>query len=82
MNPKTLFFSKFVKILILFVFPLFDSFLLILVLENPNVHVQALTLRILVRNALKNERVNFGVQQLPLFNLLKPNELDWRVCHS
>ena len=27
-------------------------------------------------------RANFGVQQLPLFNLLEPEELDWRVCLS
>ena len=26
---------------------------------------------------LRNERENFGVQQLPLFNLLTPEELDW-----
>ena len=26
---------------------------------------------------LENVRENFGVQQLPLFNLLKPEELDW-----
>ena len=31
---------------------------------------------------LRNERANFGVQQLPLLNLLIPEELDWRVCHS
>ena len=36
-----LFFSKFVKMLFLSIFSLFDSFLLILVLENPNVLVQA-----------------------------------------
>ena len=28
------------------------------------------------------ERANFGVQQLPLFNLLEPVELDWQVCLS
>ena len=27
----------------------------------------------------QNERENFGVQQMPLFNLLKPEELDWPV---
>ena len=26
---------------------------------------------------LRHERENFGVQQLPLFNLLTPEELDW-----
>ena len=30
----------------------------------------------------KHERENFGVQQLPLFNLLEPEELDWRIRHS
>ena len=30
----------------------------------------------------KNARANFGVQQLPLFNLLEPEELDWQVCLS
>ena len=30
----------------------------------------------------KNARANFGVQQLPLFNLLGPEELDWQVCLS
>ena len=25
-------------------------------------------------------RANFGVKQLPLFNLLKPEDLDWLVC--
>ena len=28
-------------------------------------------------DSLRNERANFGVQQLPLFNLLTPEELDW-----
>ena len=28
-------------------------------------------------DSLKNERAHFGVQQLPLFNLLTPEELDW-----
>ena len=28
------------------------------------------------------ERANFGVQQLPLFNLLEPEELDWQVFRS
>ena len=27
-------------------------------------------------------RANFGIQQLLLFNLLEPEELDWQVCHS
>ena len=36
-------------------------------------------LEYLVSKYLQNERANFGVQQLPLFNLLKPGELDWRV---
>ena len=31
---------------------------------------------------LKKERENFGVQQLPLFNLLAPEELDWQACLS
>ena len=31
---------------------------------------------------MKNARANFGVQQLPLFNLLEPEELDWQVCLS
>ena len=30
----------------------------------------------------KHDRENFGVQQLPLFNLLEPEELDWHVCLS
>ena len=30
----------------------------------------------------KNRRANFGVQQLPLFNLLEPEELDWKVYLS
>ena len=30
----------------------------------------------------KSARANFGVQQLPLFNLLGPEELDWQVFHS
>ena len=30
----------------------------------------------------KKERANFGVQQLPLFNLLEPEELDWQVFRS
>ena len=32
-------------------------------------------------DSLRNERENFGVQQLPLFNLLKLEELDWHVRH-
>ena len=35
--------------------------------------------RDLVRKFLISERENFGVQQLPLVNLLKPEELDWQV---
>ena len=31
---------------------------------------------------MKNERAYFGVQQLPLFNLLEPEELDWQVFLS
>ena len=60
---------NFVKIIFLSVFSLFDCFLLILVLENSKVLVQAWTLRNLVRKALKNERENFGVQHMakPLF---------------
>ena len=27
-------------------------------------------------------RANFGVQQLPLFNLLRPEDVDWLVCLS
>ena len=27
-------------------------------------------------------RANFGVQQLPLFNLLKPEDVDWLACLS
>ena len=38
--------------------------------------------RSLVRNVLRKERECFGVQKLPLFNLLKPEELDWLVRHS
>ena len=68
--------------LFLSVFSLFDSLLVILVLEDPNVLVQARTLRILVRNVLKNERESFGVQQLPLLNLLKSEDLDWLVFLS
>ena len=30
----------------------------------------------------KKRRANFGVQQLPLFNLLEPEELDWQVFRS
>ena len=30
----------------------------------------------------KNTRANFGVQQLPLFNLLGSEELDWQDCLS
>ena len=30
----------------------------------------------------KKRRANFGVQQLPLFNLLEPEELDLQVCLS
>ena len=30
----------------------------------------------------KNGRENFGVQQLALFNLLKPEYLDWHIHHS
>ena len=81
-SKSTHFFSKFFKILFLFVFSLFDSFLLILALENSKVLVQAWTLRILLRKALKNERENFGLQQLPLFKLLTPEEWDWQACHS
>ena len=33
-------------------------------------------------DSLRNERENFGVQQLPLFKLLEPEELDWRILHS
>ena len=33
-------------------------------------------------NLGKLERENFGVQQLPLFNLLKSEDLDWLVCLS
>ena len=35
-----------------------------------------------MRKILINERENFGVQQLPLFNLLEPEKLDWQVCLS
>ena len=31
---------------------------------------------------LKKERANFGVQQLSLFNLLAPEELDWQAFLS
>ena len=72
----------FVKIIFLSVFSLFDSFLLILVLENPNALVQAKILKIFMRKALRIERANFGVQQLPLFNLLELEELDWQVFLS
>ena len=44
--------------------------------------VQSLTKGDLVRDYLINERESFGVQQLPLFNLLKFEELDWRIRHS
>ena len=27
-------------------------------------------------------RANFGVQQLPLFNLLRPEDVDWLACLS
>ena len=27
-------------------------------------------------------RANFGVQQLPLFNLLRPEDADWLACLS
>ena len=27
-------------------------------------------------------RANFGVQQLPLFNLLRPEDVDWLSCLS
>ena len=30
----------------------------------------------------KHEMENFGVQQLPLFNILKLEDLDWLVCLS
>ena len=36
--------------------------------------------RPLETNCLEDVRVNFGVQQLPLFNLLKPEEVDWHVA--
>ena len=36
----------------------------------------------LLANLEGNGRANFGVQQLPLFNLLEPEELDWQVCLS
>ena len=38
-------------------------------------------LRTLEEYLEKNGRENFGVQHLPLFNLLKPEELDWSVHH-
>ena len=31
---------------------------------------------------MRNGRANFGVQQLPLFNLLESEELDWQACLS
>ena len=30
----------------------------------------------------EDEREAFGVQNIPLLNLLKPEELDWHVFHS
>ena len=30
----------------------------------------------------KYGRANFGVQQLPLFNLLRPEDADWLTCLS
>ena len=33
-------------------------------------------------NCLEDVRANLRVQQLPLFNLLQPEELDWRNRHS
>ena len=30
----------------------------------------------------KYGRANFGVQQLPLFNLLRPEDVDWLSCLS
>ena len=39
-------------------------------------------MKIFVGNILRKGRENFGVQQLPLFNLLKPEKLDWLVRHS
>ena len=36
----------------------------------------------ILRNIKEYGRENFGVQQLPLFNLLEPEELDWQVCLS
>ena len=63
------FLQNFVKIIFLSVFFLFDSFLLILVLENPNALIQAWTLRILVRKALIIESANFGVQHHPYLGL-------------
>ena len=79
---EDLFFSNFVKNIIFIYFPFFNSFLFSLMLKNPIVLVQAWILRIIVRNALRNERENFGVQELPLFNLLKSDGLDWQVRHS
>ena len=32
--------------------------------------------------SLRNGSENFGVQQLPLFNLLKPEDVDWLICLS
>ena len=36
----------------------------------------------LLTNLEEYGRANFGVQQLPLFNLLKPEDVDWLACLS
>ena len=45
---------------------------------NPSLILSSKSL--VLRKVDENERANFGVQQLPLFNLLAPEELDWQVC--
>ena len=47
---------------------------------NPNWSLSSKGL--VMRKCWGNGRENFGVQQLPLFNLLEPEELDWQVCLS
>ena len=87
-SRSKLIFFDFVKSSQIYLLCSFNSFLLDLMLENPIWSMatwadQTLCsfgpVEILWGDSWKSERENFGVQQLPLFNLLKPEELDWGV---
>ena len=53
--------------------------------QNPNFDLAALGGDLTVqplRNLEEYGRANFGVQQLPLLNLLRPEDVGWLACLS